>query len=338
MITPNMTPIKPQNNLDLTVRVESVCSEAQGVKSVTLVATEGGQLPPFEAGAHLEVALPTGCSRKILLRQYSLLNDTQDRDRYVIGVGLHSQSRGGSLFIHQQLQPGQHLVVRPPRNRFSLVENAEMSVFIAGGIGVTPLLCMARRLTRLGRPWRFYYCVRTPAHAAFLDQLMTLGGGEVIPIYDGCPGVQRLNMREVMEGAAPGTHFYCCGPAGMMTAFEMAGRTRDPSTLHVEWFEAPAAPEPTEPESDGAIVVHLAKSGITIQVPPHQTILEQLEAAGINVPNSCGDGICGTCETRVVAGRPLHRDHVLTATERERADRMMVCVSRSLDPELTLDL
>jgi vanillate O-demethylase ferredoxin subunit len=329
-----LTPI----NDDLHLTVQDVRSEGEGVKSVTLVRADGGPLLAFTAGAHLELAFPAPSFPDGLRRHYSLLNDPAETDRYVIGVGLHPSSRGGSRFVHEGLQAGAVLAASEPRNHFPLHEDASFSVFIAGGIGITPMLAMARRLSRLGRRWRLYYCVRTPARAAFLASLMALPGGEVIPVYDGCPGVRPLDLQQVMDAAAPDHHLYCCGPAGLMTAFQQAGEGRDPATLHVEWFEAPAAPaEPAAPET-GALVVHLEKSQRTVRVPADRPILTELLAAGIDVPNSCGDGICGSCETRVLRGRPLHRDHVLTAAEREKGDRMMVCVSRCLDPELTLDL
>ena len=322
----------------LELRVDAVHDEAAGVKCVTLVAPNGGALPPFTAGSHIELTFATPAFPEGLRRHYSLLNDPEETHRYVIGVALHPRSRGGSRFVHDSLRVGASLQSTPPRNRFPLEETAEMTIFIAGGIGVTPLLSMARRLSRLNKPWRFYYCVRTSAQAAFRDQLFALPGGDVVTVHDGCPGVAPLNMQSVMDSASPGVHLYCCGPAGMMSAFERAGQSRAPSTLHVEWFEAPAASTSDATSTLGAITVHLAKSGKTVHVLADQSILCALEAAGIEVPNSCGDGICGTCETRVLRGTPVHRDHVLTPAERAKGDRMMVCVSRCVEPELTLEL
>lgn len=333
-----MTPEKLETNDTIALRVKSVRDEAEGVKSVELVADHGEFLPRFTAGSHIELSVAAEGFPSGLRRHYSLLNDPDETHRYVIGVGLHPQSRGGSRYVHDSLRVGERVEASVPRNHFPLVEDADLSILVAGGIGVTPLLAMARRLSRLGKRWRMYYCVRTPARAAFLDQLLALPGGEVITVHDGCPGVRPLDIDDVMASAGAADHLYCCGPAGLMSAFEAAGRTRSPATLHVEWFEAPAVPANAANAPTGAITVHLAKSGITLNVPAHRSILADAEAAGIAVPNSCGDGICGTCETRVLRGRPLHRDHVLTAAERERGDRMMVCVSRCLDAELTLDL
>ncbi|WP_435513143.1 PDR/VanB family oxidoreductase [Variovorax sp. LT1R16] len=326
------------NDLPLVLRVHSVRDETPGVKSVVLVSAGGEPLPTFTAGSHLELMFAAPDLPMGLRRHYSLLNDPTETDRYVIGVGLHPQSRGGSRYVHEALGVGAAVLSSLPRNHFSLCEHAPMSVLIAGGIGVTPLLAMARRLSRLGLRWRLYYCVRTPARAAFLDQLLSLPGGEVVTVFNGCAGVTPLNLEEVVRQAERDDHLYCCGPAPMMAAFEAAGRLRDPATLHVEWFEAPPISAGADTVTSGELIVHLAKAGISLRVPPDRSILSAVEAAGIEVPNSCGDGICGTCETRVLRGRPLHLDHVLTASEREKGDRMMVCVSRCLDPELTLDL
>ena len=327
-----------QTNKPLALRVALVSDEAVGVKSVTLIAENGGRLPPFSAGSHIELSFEADGLPSGLRRHYSLLNDPDETHRYVIGVGLHPHSRGGSRYVHESLRVGERLQASAPRNHFPLVEDAGLSILVAGGIGVTPLLAMARRLSRIGQRWRMYYCLRSPARAAFLDQLLALPGGEVITVYDGCPGVRPLDLQDVMAKAGDADHLYCCGPASLMSAFEAAGQARSPPTLHVEWSEAPAVTASDLACPAGALTVHLAKSGITVQVPEDRSILAELEAAGVDVPNSCGDGICGTCETRVLRGRPLHRDHVLTAAERERGDRMMVCVSRCLDQELTLDL
>jgi vanillate O-demethylase ferredoxin subunit len=322
----------------LELLVHEVRDEADGVKSVTLVHPEGAALPAFTAGSHIEVTFSAPGFSEGLKRHYSLLNDPSETHRYVVGVGLHPSSRGGSRFVHDHLRAGELLASTLPRNHFPLEESAEFTVLIAGGIGVTPLLSMATRLSSLGRKWRLYYCVRTPSRAAFLADLLALQGGEVIPVYDGRPGIRPLDLQQVMDSCSPNDHLYCCGPVALMNAFEAAGRVRSPSTLHVEWFEAPAVPETPAGDTQTALTVHLARSGRTVIVPAGRTILAELEAVGIDVPNSCGDGICGTCETRVLRGRPLHQDHVLTAAEREKGDRMMVCVSRCLDPEITLDL
>ncbi|MFT4510841.1 PDR/VanB family oxidoreductase [Caballeronia sp. 15711] len=319
------------------LRVESLRDAALGVKSVVLVSATGEALRPFTAGSHIELGLPGGGTSR-LTRHYSLLNEFGD-GRYVIGVGLHPASRGGSQYIHGSLRVGELLESSAPRNHFPLNESAVMSTFIAGGIGVTPMLAMARRLSRLGRRWRMYYCVRTPQNAAFLDDLLSLTGGDVIPVYDGCAGIRSLDIDAVTAQAKPEDHFYCCGPAPLIAAFERANRERDPSTVHIERFESQVAPKAAASDiGQRGFRVRLAKSGVSLQIAPDRSILSEVLEAGIDVPNSCQSGICGSCETRVLTGRPSHCDQVLTASERKKGDRMMICVSRSLDEELTLDL
>jgi vanillate O-demethylase ferredoxin subunit len=320
------------------LRVDSVRDEAAGVKSVVLVSATGEELRPFTAGSHIELGIPGREGVPVLSRHYSLLNESGD-GRYVIGVGLHPASRGGSQYIHGSLRAGEVLRSGAPRNNFPLNESAGMSTFIAGGIGVTPMLAMARRLSRLGREWRMYYCVRTPRHAAFLNDLLSLPGGVVIPVYDGCAGIRSLDIEAVAARANPDDHFYCCGPAPMIAAFERANRARDPDTVHVERFEPQMTPTTPEAAADRReFRVRLVKSGVMLKIPPDRSILSEVLEAGVDVPNSCGSGICGSCETRVLAGRPLHCDQVLTASERQKGDRMMICVSRSQNDELTLDL
>ena len=241
--------------------------ESESVVSLELRSTAGEALPAFAPGAHIELELPTPAG--VLLRQYSLVNDSAERRHYAIAVGRDAGSRGGSRWIHDNLAAGQVLRVAVPRNNFPLDEGAARSVLIAGGIGITPLLAMARRLAELRRPWTLYYCVRTPAQAAFIEPLMHLGG-EVVPVYDSIPGVASLDVATVARSAASDTHLYCCGPAGLMQAFVSACRTRDPRTVHPS-VAAPAAP--TEPEVRGSSSSRCAAahpSGATGPIDPRR--------------------------------------------------------------------
>jgi vanillate O-demethylase ferredoxin subunit len=314
------------------VSVHARIEEAQGVVSLDLRAVQA--LPAFEAGAHIDLLLPT--PQGPLMRQYSLCNDPRETHRYVVGVGFDANGRGGSRWIHESLTVGQTLQVGRPRNHFPLAETAPKNVLIAGGIGVTPLLAMARRLSAIGAPWTLYYCVRTPERAAFLDVLRALPG-RVIPVFDGEPGVTGLDIAALARAEAPDTHLYCCGPAPMMQAFGLAVRGRAPDTVHQEWFAAPAGDAAHAP-SDGGFDVHLARSGHTVRVPPDRSILEVLSTQGIEVPFACEQGVCGSCETRVLAGRCQHRDLILSEAERDANDRMLICVSRCDGDSLTLDL
>lgn len=305
--------------------------EAQGVVSLDLRPISG-TLPPFTAGSHIDVEIPT--IDKPLLRQYSLSNDPQDTHRYVIGVGRDPASRGGSAWLCEEAKEGDVLRISPPRNRFPLFEDATNSILIAGGIGITPMLAMARRLSALGRRWVLYLCARTPDRAAFLKEAQGLPGGLVVPVFDGMPGVKSLDLASVVKAASPDAHLYCCGPEPLMRAFEKACAGRNPATVHVEWFKAPESLAATS-SIDHAFTVHLHRSGRSIEVPVGKTILDALVAANVNVPHSCCDGICGTCETRVLAGEPDHRDTVLFGDDNQS---IIVCVSRCKGESLTLDL
>lgn len=308
----------------------------EGVVALEL-RSPSGELPRFEAGAHIDVEVPAPGGP--LLRQYSLCNDPAETHRYVIGVGRDAASRGGSAWLCESAKAGDRLRISAPRNHFPLVEDAAHTVLLAGGIGITPLLAMARRLSTVGRPWTLYLCARSPQRAAFLGEAQRLAG-QAVPVFDGMPGVASLDLQAVAASAAPGTHLYCCGPAPMLHAFEAACTGRDPATVHVEWFKArevaQAGAASAAPER--AFQVHLQRSGRRLEVPAGQSVLDVLLAAGVEVPHSCCDGVCGTCETRVLSGRPDHRDAVLLGADAQARDRMMVCVSRCHDEVLTLDL
>ena len=307
--------------------------EADGVVSLDLRAADG-VLPRFAAGAHIDVEVPL--SAGAVLRQYSLCSDPAEAHRYVIGVGRDAASRGGSAWLCEQAAVGQRLRISAPRNNFPLDEAAPHSVLVAGGIGITPLLAMARRLSALGRPWTLYMCAATPARAAFLADAQALPG-QVVPVFDGMPGIARLDLKALAAAASPATHLYCCGPEPMLRAFEAACAGRPAGTVHVEWFKAPAA-APAPAGGERAFDVQLARSGRRVPVQAGLSILDALLAAGVEVPHSCCDGVCGTCETRVLAGRPDHRDAVLLGADAQAQDRIMVCVSRCHDELLTLDL
>jgi vanillate O-demethylase ferredoxin subunit len=323
----------------LNVRVYERRVVADGVVAVDLRAVEGYELSRFTAGSHIDVELPVkDANGRFIVRQYSLCNDPAEQDRYVIGVGRDANSRGGSVYLHETLQVGDKLHISTPRNHFQLYEPAGRSVLVAGGIGITPLMAMARRLSALAKPWRLYYCARTPKRAAFLDELRTLPG-EVIPVFDGVPGGQPIALDRVVAEAPDDAHLYCCGPTGLMEDFERATSKRPPHTVHVEWFKPrPVSPQAVPQGADGRFELRLAHSGVTLTVLPDQSILDALIEAGVAVQYSCRDGVCGTCETRVLDGIPDHRDSVLLGDEAAATDRIMVCVSRCAGKALTLDL
>ena len=325
----------------LNLRVRARCVEAEGVISLELIDADGAALPPFEAGAHVDLHIPeapTAPGARNLVRQYSLCNDPAERHRYVVAVGRDAASRGGSTYLHDHLHEGDELQVGQPRNHFTLNEAASRTILVAGGIGITPLLAMARRLSALGRRWTLYYCVRTPQRAAFLAELLALPG-DVIPVFDGVPGIALLDLQAVRAAANAGTHLYCCGPASLMGAFERAMAGRAPDTVHVEWF-SPRAPEPAavSPDSDHPFELHLARSGRMLQVPSDKSILDVLLEAGIAADYGCCGGVCGSCEVAVLDGRPLHRDSIFIGSDADVTDRILICVSRCAGKSLTLDL
>lgn len=318
----------------LQVRVRCVTYEAEGILGFELVPMPPRkELPPFTAGSHIDVHLPNG-----LLRSYSLLNAPHERHRYLIGVNKDAQSRGGSRYLHEVLRTGDTLAVSPPRNNFLLDETAPLNVFIAGGIGITPIMSMIARSQALGTPWKLHYAARTRRNAAFLDTLHGYQNDHNIELSFNLdpeqePGGRMLDLPVVVQALPPGAHVYCCGPLPMLAAYEQATAGLPPERVHMEYFAAREAAA-----TDGGFIVELARSGKTVQVRAGQTILDSLMGAGVEPPYSCQEGICGTCEVRVLAGIPDHRDLVLSSAEKAANDRIMVCCSGCKTPKLVLDL
>lgn len=315
----------------LEARIRAMVLEADGIMSVELRAPDGRELPPFTAGAHIDLHLPTG-----LIRSYSLLNDAAERHRYVIAVGRDKASRGGSQYVHERLRVGDTTTLGVPRNNFPLAEDAADTLLIAGGIGITPVLCMIRRLHALNRPWRLHYCTRTRRHAAFLDELLRLAGNQPERVkvnFDGEQFGKMLDIAQVVNAERPDTHLYCCGPLPMLDAFERATAGRNPATVHLEYFAARSAPA-----TAGGFELELRRSGKTLTVPPGKTILDVVMDAGVAVSYSCSEGICGSCETKVLEGQPDHRDLVLSKEEQAAGKTMMICCSGCKGSKLVLDL
>jgi len=306
------------------VRIKSATWEAAAITSYELRPAEGTELPPFTAGAHIDLTLPNG-----LIRSYSLVNRQSERHRYVIAVQKDRASRGGSKWVHENFRVGDLVSINGPRNNFPLEESAERSIFIAGGIGITPILSMMARLTELGREWELIYCARTRAVAAFVDILT----GNVRFNFDEEPGGRMLDVGAVVAAAPPNAHLYCCGPLPMLSAFEAATASLPRERVHVEYF---TAKEP--PAVEGGFRVLLARSGREFVVPAGKTILDTLLDAGLDVPYSCMEGVCGTCETKVLEGVPDHRDLILTEEEHAAGKSMMICCSGAKTERLVLDL
>lgn len=312
--------------MTLKLRITATAWEAPNIVSYDLRPAEGGELPPFTAGAHIDLTLPNG-----LVRSYSLSNPQTERHRYVIAVQKDRASRGGSKWVHENFRAGDIVAVNGPRNNFPLDESAAKSVLIAGGIGITPILSMVARLSELGRDWELVYCTRKRAGTAFLEVLQRKS--QVRFNFDEEPGGKMLDIAGLVQAAAPGTHFYCCGPLPMLDAFEQATRDLPRERVHVEYFTAKAPPA-----VEGGFTIVLAKSGLTLAVAPGKTILDTLRDNGFDTPFSCTEGVCGTCETRVLEGIPDHRDLILTEAERASNKTMLICCSGSKSDKLVLDL
>jgi ferredoxin-NADP reductase len=311
--------------------VHTLRYEADDVTSIELRPVAGVEFPAFGAGAHIDLHLPNG-----MVRNYSLCNSSEELGRYVIGVLRDRASRGGSRCVHEQLRVGMRLPITAPRNNFPLHEEAGHSVLIAGGIGVTPILCMVRRLKALGHSFEMMYFVRSRASAAFLTELEALD----IPLHlhfddeqGGPPDLQALLGRRPPEAT---THYYACGPSVMLDAFEKVCAALGHENAHIERFNA--VDVAASAEAKATYVVELRRSGRTITITPEKSLLNTLLDAGVQVEYSCNEGVCGTCETRVLAGEPDHRDSVLSAKERASNKVMMVCVSGCKSSSLTLDL
>ncbi|GAA2229175.1 PDR/VanB family oxidoreductase [Herbiconiux moechotypicola] len=308
--------------LDLRATVAERIEEADGIVSVVLTPPAGSRLPEWAPGAHVDLELPGG-----LVRQYSLSGDPADGSGYTITVLDEPGGRGGSRAVHD-LSLGSTVRLRGVRNHFVLTEEPSY-VFVAGGIGITPLRPMIEEVERLGLPWELHYAGRSRASMAFVDRLVAEHPSRVA-VYARDEGGS-LDLAAVVA-ASSGAALYCCGPGRMIDAAETLCRNAG-RELHLERFAAGDGVEVFSAD-DQPFEVHLAQSGITIVVEPGQTILDVAEAAGADVFGSCLEGICGTCETRVLDGVPDHRDSVLNG---EETGTMMICVSRAACPRLTLD-
>ena len=311
------------------LRLQQIRLEAEDICSYEFVSANDAPLPAFTAGAHIDLHLPQG-----MVRSFSLVNPPHDSGCYRVAVQREEAGRGGSAWMHDQLRVGQMLQAGAPTNDFQLDETAEHSVFIAGGIGITPILSMIARLDALGRSWRLHYASRAPECTAFADALRELdrGRGWVVHCY-GTHRIARTDIAALVGAADDFTHLYCCGPARMIDAFIAAGASRPPTTLHYERFAAADAPS-----TEGGFEVVLQRSGQRFAVEPGKSILDTLLDNDVSVAYACSSGVCGTCRTGVVAGVPDHRDDFLDDEARQAGKSVMICCSGSHTPTLVLDL
>ncbi|WP_207841963.1 PDR/VanB family oxidoreductase [Williamsia soli] len=309
------------------LRVHQKTWEADGVTSITFVDPTGASLPSWEPGAHIALHLPGG-----LIREYSLCSDPADTTQWTVAVLRAEQSRGGSTLVHDQLSVGAEIEIDGPRSAFALDADATEHVLVAGGVGITPIITMMRRLHSGGQPWRMLYAGRSRTSMAFADEVAAHEGHSTVHADDENGGLPDLVA--MVGSATAGSVIYCCGPAALLDA--VAAVVPEGVSLRTERFAAPPAATPEGDES--AFDVVLERSGTRIAVGPEESVLDALIEAGIDVASSCTEGICGTCEVGVVKGDVDHRDFLLSESEHAANATMFPCVSRCRSAELVLDL
>ena len=322
----------------LNVVVAKRTREADGIVSFELRAIGEQTLPAFTAGSHLDVHVigPAGIA---LTRQYSLCNDPSERHRYLIAVLRDPASRGGSVALHDRLNEGDTLTVSEPKNHFPLVP-AEHALLLAGGIGVTPLLSMAERLSQAGADFALHYCTRSVSRTAFIERIAKSAFADRVRLHvDDGDAAQRFVAARDLGVPKPGRHVYLCGPTGFIDHVLGAARGLGwpEAQLHLEYFGARPA-EAMAAEGERAFEVTLASTGRTYPIPAGESITQALARSGIHIPVSCEQGVCGTCLTRVLDGECDHRDMFLTAAEQAANDQMTPCCSRARSSRLVLDL
>ncbi|MBN34660.1 MAG: oxidoreductase [Rhodospirillaceae bacterium] len=315
----------------LSLKVNKIVEEAEDIRSYELIDPNGGLLPMFTAGSHLDIELPNG-----IARQYSISSDPQDVDRYVVAVLREPESRGGSTFMHDSVKEGDTLTVHAPRNNFPLSDQAQHHILLAGGIGVTPMMAMARDLAARGESFEMHYCTRTPVKTAFKEEIAVSAFADKVHFHhDNGNPADGLDITGLLKDVRDGAHVYYCGPGGFMHACETAADHWPRGTVHFEFFSVDETVDHGESET---FQIKINSTGQLLDVPADKSIVDVLRANGFEVETMCEEGICGTCATVLIEGDPDHRDFVLDDEEKERGEFIMVCCSRSKSPVLTLDL
>lgn len=314
----------------LEVRVQAITALAHGISGYELVAAQGGALPPFSAGAHVEVHIGD------LIRSYSLSGDPADRTRYEIAVLKEDGGRGGSKAIHETVRVGDVLTISAPINHFPLAgKEARSHLLLAGGIGVTPMMAMIAELEARGAKWTMHYMTRDPERTAFRERLAPLvAAGKVYIHHDGGDPARSVDIAGLVAEFEIGTHLYFCGPPGFMSACARSVEAWPPHAVHREYFAAAEGSGEAKPNLP--FQVKIASTGQMLEVPADRSIVDVLRDAGCVVETDCKDGYCGTCITRYLSGEPEHRDTVLS--EKERKSYVMVCCARASKGPLELDL
>ncbi len=317
------------NTID--VKVVRKTREAEDIVSFELANVTGTPLPAFSAGSHIDVHAADG-----MVRQYSLCNDPQETHRYLIAVLRDPKSRGGSVAMHDRIHEGDVIRISEPKNHFPLVP-AKRTLLLAGGIGVTPILCMAERLANAGTEFEMHYCVRSRERTAFLDRIGTSPYAQRVHFhFDDAPAETKLDLAALLAAPDAATHLYVCGPSGFIDYVTATAKQNGwaSGNVHLEYFGA----KQQDASADGAFEVKIASSGKCYAIPADKTVVRVLEENGIDVPFSCEQGVCGTCITRVLEGTPDHRDLYFTEEERAKNDQFTPCCSRARSGMLVLDL
>lgn len=307
--------------------------EADGIVSFELAAQDGSALPPFSAGSHIDVHVPGG-----FVLQYSLCNRASQEQSYLIAVLRDPASRGGSVALHELVHEGDIIAISAPRNLFALAANASRSLLLAGGIGVTPLLCMAERLAHAGADFSLHYCGRARSRMAFVERMQDSVFADRVHLHcDDGDAFQQFDAAGLLANPDPGTHLYVCGPSGFMDAVLAAAATAgwSPQRLHREYFSAPAKEGVAQ---EHAFRIQVASTGATYLVPANERVSDVLKQNGIHIPIGCQEGLCGTCLTGLLEGEADHRDLCLSDAERADNKQFTPCCSRAKSPLLVLDI
>ena len=331
LLKPGQTLPVPSDPPRLTLTVGSVSITSPNVKRYELAARDGGDLPVYTAGAHIDLFTPDG-----LRRSYSLAGDPADPRRYVLGVRREAESRGGSQWIFDNVKVGDELIASRPRGSFALAEDADCHTLIAGGIGITPLLGMGYELRRQASDFHLHYCTPSEAETPFTEDVKSVFGERVTFHHDGGDPSRGIDLQAVLGAVSESGHLYVCGPSGLVDAARAQSSHRNEDLFHAELFSLDAEPPARANES---FDVFLSRQKTTLSVPHDKSILEVVRESGHPVEASCEDGLCSCCQTRLLGGRAEHRDHVLSSAEKKANEAIMICVSRAAAGEtLILDL
>ncbi|CAM9619207.1 unnamed protein product [Phaeothamnion confervicola] len=321
---------------ELELKVTQVKGLTPNIKMFEFVAAHGGDLPPFAAGAHIDIKTGSG------IRSYSLANNPNERHRYVTAVLREKTGTGGSRWMHEELKPGITIKSSEPIQNFPLVENADKSLLLGGGIGITPLLAMSHRLLELGADFHLYYCTRSAEDTAFYSEVKALLGDKVTFYHDGGDVSKGINLKQVFGSRPHNAHLYVCGPAGLLNATKTATAHWPADAVHFELFSSARTDEQRAAiaaRTNEEFEVELAQSGVTLTIPADRSILDVLLDNGFGVPYACEDGWCGACTIPLISGKADHRDEFLSDADKAANQKIQVCISRAKPGEkLVLDM